>query len=113
MKHIMAVGEYTNSLNETSNNGYVVKMTQSKVLPFFNEYGRIYKKDLVELCRKNGISRNEYENDIRTLLQKDIISSHEVLVDWIDYEVTLFICNYEILGCDGDIVHFGKRKYGE
>lgn len=87
-----------------------MKKTQSKVLSLFPKNGRIYKKNLVELCRQNGIARKDYEAGIRELLEKNIISSHETLVDLVDYAVVLYICEYEILGHDGECVYLSEKE---
>lgn len=87
-----------------------MKATQSKVLSLFNKNGRMYRKDLVEKCREKGLERKDYEKDIKTLIDKGIISSYDVLVDWVDYSVTLFVCNFEILGTEGDMVFIADKS---
>lgn len=87
-----------------------MKQIKSIVLSRF-EKNRIYRKDLKEKCR--DLSSKQFNDGIKELENKGVISKYQTLVDWVDYEVTLYVCNYEIIGSEGDIVYLQDKEKEE
>lgn len=84
-----------------------MKQTTSKVLANMTQ-SRMYKKDIVQICLSAGMKRSEIKRELDELCEKGILTAYETLVDWVDYSVILYVCNYEIMK-DGDTIYLSEK----
>jgi hypothetical protein len=88
-----------------------MKAIKSIVLSRFNKNGRIFRRNLKKKCE--DLTRAEFEDGIKSLIEKGVIQAIDTMTEDVEYAITLYVCNYDITGSDGDIVFLGRKKYGE